>query len=101
MSEPTNLDELDRLRAAASYADKWEYISDFVSVACWMYCHGGSPTMEPADKAWLFTLIEAYPALAAELRELRAKVAELTAANIGLEQLLDETDPIMQTRGPK
>ena len=31
--------------------------------------------MEPADKAWLFTLIEAYPALAAELRELREKVA--------------------------
>ena len=74
---PTDLDELDRLRAAASYADKWEYISDFVSVACWMYCHGGSPTMEPADKAWLFTLIEAYPALAGELRELRAEVTRL------------------------
>ena len=111
VSTPTDLDELDRLRAAATQGE-WRAPAK-VNIAvhaddCAIYVNRPVGDEAPetrarwdADARWIATAHNAYPAMAAELRELRAKVAELTAMNMGLEQMLDEAEPIVQTRGPK
>ena len=71
MTTTVDLAELDRLRCAAMENPTPQHISE-----------------------WYDELNRAYPAMAAELRELRAKNAELVA-------MLDEAEPIIQTRGPK
>ena len=109
MTPPVDLDALDRLRAAATPGTWHRYqtgIGEFVCATApgkgnAVYADTPGGTFPSADLHLIVALVNAYPAMAAELRELRAKVAELTAMNMGLEQMLDEAEPIVQTRGPK
>ena len=107
---PVDLNELDRLRAAATqgtWATDTPDETSGDSIICGPYwvakCYRAASTVgtEQTNRNLIVALVNAYPAIAAELRELREKVAELTAMNMGLEQMLDEAEPIMQTRGPK
>ena len=118
MTAPVDLDKLDRLRAWATqgklYMDPYHHSDGSISYDLSIGASASLGTItEPSnlDKPekgnrkslaeLIVALVNAYPALTAELRELRAKVAELTAMNMGLEQMLDEAEPIVQTRGPK
>ena len=118
MTAPVDLDKLDRLRAWATqgklYMDPYHHSDGSISYDLSIGASASLGTItEPSnlDKPekgnrkslaeLIVALVNAYPALTAELRELRAKVAELTAMNMGLEQMLDEAEPIMQTRGPR
>ena len=111
MTTPTDLDELDRLRAAATpgklFVDTYHYSDGAISYDLSIGDYEDLGVIrEPSnpDKpekgnrkalaALIVALVNAYPAMAAELRELRAKNAELVA-------MLDEAEPIIQTRGPK
>ena len=98
-----DLDELDRLRAEATPGE-WKLltIASADGISERLYAEDGAsridlahiPMVWPKHGRLIVALVNAYPDLAAELRELRAKNAELVA-------MLDEAEPIIQTRGPK
>ena len=111
MTAPVDLDKLDRLRAWATqgklYMDPYHHSDGSISYDLSIGASASLGTItEPSnlDKPekgnrkslaeLIVALVNAYPDLAAELRELRAKNAELVA-------MLDEAEPIIQTRGPK
>ena len=140
VSTPTDLDELDRLRAAATQGE-WRAPAK-VNIAvhaddCAIYVNRPVGDEAPetrarwdADARWIATAHNAYPAMAAELRELREKVecqrdlVECALAYIqanqretpdeeeigdcythlyfaAIDMATKQAEPIMQTRGPK
>ena len=145
VSEPTDLDELDRLRAAATPAP-WgmerQTNEHFVatnhslrlgserSPTWYVAAIEGRGYLADANAVLIVALVNAYPAMAAELRELREKVeyqrdlVECALAYIqanqretpdeeeigdcythlyfaAIDMATKQAEPIMQTRGPK
>ena len=129
MADPADLDELDRLRAAATQGE-WRAPAK-VNIAvhaddCAIYVNRPVGDEAPetrarwdADARWIATAHNAYPAMAAELRELRRIVAATivndadgapcyrTANGIpqtmppSIERTVRSARKAMQTRGPK